>query len=159
VLRLARGRRSLQMSRVVRLVSILFHLTLRDILRVPVVSHVLVHVLVNWLCTVLFVKILQVHAVHGLARGAARHLQLVHLDWMHLRVVGVEGPREVAYHLLADVARRLSMGLRGILGHHDVLIRSIVRRRSPAQVNGVIRLLSRRALVQIATQVKLLLGA
>ena len=51
----------------VRLVRILFHLTLPDVLRVPIVSHVLVHVLVDWLRAVLFVKILKIHAVHGLA--------------------------------------------------------------------------------------------
>ena len=115
MLGLARGRRSLQVRRMVRLVRVLFHLALPNVLCVAIIPHVLVHVLINWLGAILFVKVLQVHAVHGLARVGARHLQLVHLDGVPLRVVGVEGPREVAYHLLADVARRLPVRLRSIL--------------------------------------------
>lgn len=77
---------------------------------------------------------------------------------MHLRMVGVEGPSEVANHLLAGAARRLPVGLLGILRHHDVLIH--VGSLGPcAQVDRVVCLLARGALYDVAAKIKLLLGA
>lgn len=118
----------------------------------------LVHVLIYWLGTVLLVQILQIHPVHRLARVAARHLQLVHLGRMHLRVIGVEGPREVADHLLAHVGRCWSVRRWSIFWHHHVLI-CVVGRCATTQVHRVVRLLGCCALIQITSDIELLLGS
>lgn len=101
--------------------EILLHLVLPHILREASVLHVLIHVLAHWFSPILFVEILNVHAIYSLSRVAARNLERVHVTWVHLRVVGIERPREVAHHLLADSARRLNLSLLAIFGHHQIL--------------------------------------
>jgi len=133
-------------------------LILAHILRIAVALHLLVHVLTDRLGAVLLVQILEVHAVHWLRRAAGGHLELAHLGRVHLGVVGIEGTREVADHLLAHAAGCLSVRLLAILGHYDILIH-VWGRSTRSQVNRMVCLLARRTLYYVAAEVELFLGA
>lgn len=116
----------------------------------------LIHVLTHRFGAILFVEVLQVHAVHPLGRVAARGLQGVHLARVHLRMIWVERPGVVAHHLLAHSSGSLNMGLLAIFGHHQVL-RHVVRSCAASQVYRVIRFLAGSSGNNIASKFELLL--
>jgi len=121
--------------------EILLHLALAHVLREAIVLHVLVDVLAHWFRSILLVEVLQIHAVYSLGGIACGNLQGVHLAWVHLGVIWVEGPREVAHHLLTHCSRRLNLSLLAIFGNHQIL-RDIGGSCSVSEVNRVIGLLA-----------------
>lgn len=75
VLRLARDSRSLNLTRMLSGTEVLLHLVLAHVLSEAVVLDVIVHVLAHWLCSILFVEVLQVYAIYSLALVAGGDLE------------------------------------------------------------------------------------